>query len=79
MPPKKPAPKKAPKTAPQNYHCFVCGMEHSKDEEGAKPVSWDKGAGGAAWNLLRWPWSFAQPAIAASVSPVSGVSTGLLD
>ena len=55
-------------------------MEHSKDEEGAKPVSWDKGAGGAAWNLLRWPWSFAQPAIAASVSPVSGgVSTGLLD
>ena len=45
MPPKKPAPKKAPKTAPQNYHCIVCGTEHDKDAEGAKPVSWDKGAG----------------------------------
>ena len=45
MPPKKPAPKQAPKNAPQNYHCFVCGTEHNKDEEGAKPVSWNKAAG----------------------------------
>ena len=45
MPPKKPAPKQAPKNAPQNYHCFVCGTEHNKDKEGAKPVSWNKAAG----------------------------------